>query len=66
MIDARMDKTIARLISLKEYKRFTTTHSPPLVPGAPKREIIESLNHSEHFIGIKEDKESKNNNDINV
>jgi hypothetical protein len=30
-IDARIDKALARLVSLKEYKRVTATYSPPLV-----------------------------------
>jgi hypothetical protein len=31
MIDARIDKALARLVSLKEYKRVTATYSPPLI-----------------------------------
>ena len=30
-IDARIDKALARLVSLKEYKRVTATYSPPLI-----------------------------------
>jgi hypothetical protein len=33
MIDARIDKALARLVSLKEYKRVTATYSPPLIPA---------------------------------
>jgi len=40
MIDARIDKTIARLISLKEYKRFTATCSPAPGPAQPSREVV--------------------------
>jgi hypothetical protein len=32
MIDARIDKALARLVSLKEYKRMAATYSPPLIP----------------------------------
>jgi hypothetical protein len=32
MIDARIDKAMARLVSLKEYKRMTANYSPPLIP----------------------------------
>jgi hypothetical protein len=32
MIDARIDKALARLISIKEYKRVTATYAPPLIP----------------------------------
>jgi hypothetical protein len=31
MIDARIDKALARLVRLKEYKRVTATYSPPLI-----------------------------------
>jgi hypothetical protein len=31
MIDARIDKALARLVNLKEYKRLATTYSPPLI-----------------------------------
>jgi hypothetical protein len=31
MIDARIDKALGRLVSLKEYKRVAATYSPPLV-----------------------------------
>ena len=30
MIDARIDKALARLVNLKEYKRLAATYSPPL------------------------------------
>ena len=33
MIDARIDKALARLVNLKEYKRFAATYSPPLIPA---------------------------------
>lgn len=33
MIDARIDKALARLVNLKEYKRFAASYSPPLVPA---------------------------------
>jgi hypothetical protein len=33
MIDARTDKALARLVSLKEYKRVAAAHSPPLIPA---------------------------------
>jgi hypothetical protein len=32
MIDARIDKALARLVSLQEYKRVKATYSPPLIP----------------------------------
>ena len=32
MIDARIDKALARLVSLHEYERVTATYSPPLIP----------------------------------
>jgi hypothetical protein len=32
MIDARIDKALARLVSLQEYERVTATYSPPLIP----------------------------------
>ena len=32
MIDARIDKALARLVSLQEYKRVRATYSPPLIP----------------------------------
>jgi hypothetical protein len=32
MIDARIDKALARLVSLKEYKRVAATYGPPLIP----------------------------------
>jgi hypothetical protein len=32
MIDARIDKALARLVSLKEYERVRATYSPPLIP----------------------------------
>jgi hypothetical protein len=31
MIDARIDKALARLVNLKEYKRLAATYSPPLI-----------------------------------
>jgi hypothetical protein len=31
MIDARIDKALARLVSLKEYKRVAAACSPPLI-----------------------------------
>jgi hypothetical protein len=34
MIDARIDKALARLVSLQEYKRVKATYSPPLIPVA--------------------------------
>jgi hypothetical protein len=33
MIDARIDKALARLISLKEYKRVAAAYSPPFIPA---------------------------------
>jgi hypothetical protein len=33
MIDARIDKALARLVSLKEYKRVAAACSPPLIPA---------------------------------
>jgi hypothetical protein len=33
MIDARIDKALARLVSLKEYKRVAAAYSPPVIPG---------------------------------
>jgi hypothetical protein len=33
MIDARIDKALGRLVSLKEYKRVAATYSPPLIPA---------------------------------
>jgi hypothetical protein len=33
MIDARIDKALARLVSLQEYERVRATYSPPLIPG---------------------------------
>jgi hypothetical protein len=30
-IDARIDKALARLVNLKEYKRLAATYSPPLI-----------------------------------
>jgi hypothetical protein len=32
MIDARIDKALARLVSLQEYERVRATYSPPLIP----------------------------------
>jgi hypothetical protein len=32
MIDARIDKALARLVGLQEYERVTATYSPPLIP----------------------------------
>jgi hypothetical protein len=32
MIDARIDKALARLVSLQEYERMRATYSPPLIP----------------------------------
>jgi hypothetical protein len=32
MIDARIDKALARLVSLQEYERVTAAYSPPLIP----------------------------------
>ena len=32
MIDARIDKALARLVSLQEYKRVRATYSPPRIP----------------------------------
>jgi hypothetical protein len=32
MIDARIDKALARLVSLQEYKRVRATYSPALIP----------------------------------
>ena len=37
MIDARIDKALARLINLKEYKRLAATYSPPLISADPSR-----------------------------
>jgi hypothetical protein len=34
MIDARIDKALARLVSLQEYKRVRATYSPPPIPLA--------------------------------
>jgi hypothetical protein len=31
MIDARIDKALARLVNIKEYKRLAATYSPPLI-----------------------------------
>jgi hypothetical protein len=31
MIDARIDKALARLVNIKEYKRVAATYSPPLI-----------------------------------
>jgi hypothetical protein len=31
MIDARIDKALGRLVSLKEYKRLAATYGPPLL-----------------------------------
>ena len=31
MIDARIDKALARLVNVKEYKRVAATYSPPLI-----------------------------------
>ena len=31
MIDARIDKALARLVNVKEYKRLAATYSPPLI-----------------------------------
>jgi hypothetical protein len=45
MIDARIDKALARLVSLKEYKRVTATYSPPLIaadastPSGNRKEV---------------------------
>jgi len=32
LIDARIDKALARLVSLQEYERVRATYSPPLIP----------------------------------
>jgi hypothetical protein len=34
MIDARIDKALARLLSLKEYKRIAAIREPPSIPPA--------------------------------
>jgi hypothetical protein len=34
MIDARIDKALARLLSLKEYKRIAAIREPPSLPPA--------------------------------
>jgi hypothetical protein len=34
MIDARIDKALARLLSLKEYKRIAAIREPPSFPPA--------------------------------
>ena len=31
MIDARIDKALARLVNVKEFKRLAATYSPPLI-----------------------------------
>ena len=64
MLDARIDKTIARLISLQEYKRYTANCSP-LVPAALPSETIERRNQCERIPGMKQHRESKTANDFN-
>jgi hypothetical protein len=56
MIDARIDKALARLVSLQEYKRVRATYSPPLIPVAaftplrqPKRGEKWNNNYGERF-----------------
>ena len=47
MIDARLDKALARLVSLQEYKRVRAAYSPPLIPvndSAPCRNQREAEN----------------------
>jgi hypothetical protein len=56
MIDARIDKALGRLISLKEYKRVAATYNPPLISADPSstpsdvKDIaaVETITNSNH------------------